>query len=122
GNGRSAAGACTHDGDHTFQLAELPREALQYMVLEVAGDGRYKLWLSMVSYYLQFKVQAKCDFTSRARSVEQTLDINDAGIVLAQQEGVLMNDAVVGQTAAPITMGYDRYEGRWEFRKVQPQP
>ncbi|HEX7237104.1 MAG TPA: hypothetical protein VF405_09100 [Gammaproteobacteria bacterium] len=122
GNGRSAAGACTHDGDHTFQLAELPREALQYMVLEVAGDGRYKLWLSMVSYYLQFKVQAKCDFTSRARAVEQTLDINDAGIVLAQQEGVLMNDAVIGQTAAPITMGYDRYEGRWEFRKVQPQP
>jgi hypothetical protein len=122
GNGRSAAGACTHDGDRTFQLAELPREALQYMVLEVGRDGRYKLWLSMVSYYLQFKVQAKCDFTSRARAVKQTLDINDAGIVLAQQEGVVTNDAVVGQTAAPITMGYDRYEGRWEFRKVQPQP
>jgi hypothetical protein len=122
GDGRSMAGVCTHDGERTFRLAELPREALQYMVLEIGGDGRYKVWLSMVSYYLQFKVQGKCDFRGRAREVEQTLDVNDAGLVLAQQEGVVTNDAVVGQTAAPITMGYDRYEGRWDFRKVQPQP
>src|SRR5262245_4259510 len=119
GDGHSAAGACTHDGSRTFRLAELPREALQYMVLEVGGDGRYKLWLSMISYYLQFKVQGKCDFRGRAREIEQTLDINDAAIVLAQQEGVVTNDAVAGQTAAPIAVGYDRYEGRWEFRKVQ---
>lgn len=121
GDGRSMAGVCTHDGERTFRLAELPREALQYMVLELGGDGRYKLWLSMVSYYLQFKVQGKCDFRGAGRTA-QTLDVNDAGIVLAQQEGVVTNDAVIGQTAAPIVMGYDRYEGRWEFRKVQPQP
>ena len=121
GDGRSAAGVCTHDGEHTFRLADLPREALQYMVLEIGGDDRYKLWLSMVSYYLQFKVQGKCDFRGAART-EQTLDVNDAGIVLAQQEGVVTNGTAAGQTAAPIAIGYDRYEGRWEFRKVQPQP
>jgi hypothetical protein len=120
--GRSIAGACTYDGGRTFRLAELPPEALQYMVLEVGGDGRYKLWLSMVSYYLQFQAQGECDFRGRARQIEDTLDINDAAIVLAQQEGALTNDAVVGQTAAPIVLGYDRYEGRWEFRKVEPRP
>jgi hypothetical protein len=122
GQGRSVAGDCTHDGSRTFRLAELPPEALQYMVLEIGGDGRYKLWLSMVSYYLQFQAQDKCDFRGRAGRIEQTLDINDAAIVLAQQEGVVASDAVAGQTAAPIVMGYDRYEGRWEFRKVLSQP
>ena len=121
GDGRSVAGACTHEGSRTFRLADLPREALQYMVLEIGGDGRYKVWLSMVSYYLQFKVQGQCNVRTGKR-LEQTLDVNDAGIVLAQQEGVVTNEAVVGQTAAPIVYGTDRYEGRWEFRKAQPQP
>ncbi|HXS78721.1 MAG TPA: hypothetical protein VN818_00495 [Gammaproteobacteria bacterium] len=121
GDGRSMAGACTHEGSRTFNLAELPREATQYLVLEIGGDGRYKLWLAMVSYYLRFKVQGKCDFRGGQRT-EQTLDVNDAGLVLTQQEGVVTNDAVAGQTAAPIVQGYDRYEGRWEFRKLQPQP
>jgi hypothetical protein len=122
GDGRSLAGACGHEGSRTFPLAELPRDALQYMVLEIGGDGRYKLWLSMVSYYLRFQVQTECDFRSRAGRIEQTLDISDAGIVLAQQEGFLTDEAVAGQTAAPIIYGLDRYEGRWEFRKVQPRP
>ena len=121
GNGRSAAGVCTNEGERTFRLGELPREALQYMVLEIGGDGRYKVWLSMVSYYLQFKLQTRCNMTTGQR-LEQTLDINDAGIVLAQQDGVVTNDTVAGQTAAPIVYGVDRYEGRWEFRKAQPQP
>jgi hypothetical protein len=118
GDGRSMAGACTHDGSRTFRIAELPRDAIQYMVLEIGGDGRYKLWLGMISSYLQFKVQGECKFRTGQR-VDQTLDINDAAIVLGQQEGVVTNDAIAGQTAAPVTIGYDRYEGRWEFRKVQ---
>jgi hypothetical protein len=122
GDGRSLAGVCRHDGSRTFRLAELPPDALQYMVLEIGGDGRYKLWLSMVSYYLQFQVQGECDFRGRATRTEQTLDVNDAGIVLAQQEGSLTNETVAGQTAAPIVFGYERYEGRWEFRKMEPQP
>jgi hypothetical protein len=73
----------------------------------------------MVSYYLQFKTQERCSDTTGQR-LEQTLDLNDAGLVLLQQEGVVTNDAVMGQTAAPITEGVFRYEGRWEFRKVQP--
>jgi hypothetical protein len=120
--GHSAAGDCTYEDSRTFRLAELPRDALQYMVLEIGGDGRYKLWLSMVSYYLQLTAQGKCDFRGRAARIEQTLEINDAAIVLAQQEGVVTNDAVTGQTAAPIVLGYDRYEGRWDFRKIQAQP
>lgn len=117
-DGRSAAGVCTRDGEHTFRLAELPREASQYLVLEVAGDGRYKLWLAMVSYYLQFKIDDKCKLRTGQRA-EQTIDINDAALVLTQQEGVVTNDAVAGQTAQPIMIGVDRYEGRWEFRKAE---
>jgi hypothetical protein len=120
-DGRSVAGVCAYDGEHTFALAELPREALQYMVLEIGGDGRYKLWLTMVSYYLQFELQGRCNMRT-GRRIQQTLDINDAGIVLAQQDGVVTNDVVAGQTPAPIIYGVHRYEGRWEFRKLAAQP
>ena len=121
GEGRSAAGSCAHEGSKTYSLRELPPEALQYLVLELAGDGRYKVWLGMVSYYLQLQVQEKCSVRTGQR-LEQTLVINDAGIVLGQQDGVMANDTVAGETAAPVVIGYDRYTGRWEFRKVAPTP
>jgi len=121
GEGRSAAGNCAHEGSKTFLLRQLPPEALQYLVLEVAGDGRYKVWLGMVSYYLQLQVQEKCSVRTGQR-LEQTLNINDAGIVLGQQDGTMANDTLAGETAAPVVIGLDRYTGRWEFRKVAPKP
>ena len=121
GEGRSAAGNCAHEGSKTFLLRQLPPEALQYLVLELAGDGRYKVWLGMVSYYLQLQVQEKCSVRTGQR-LEQTLNINDAGIVLGQQDGTMANDTLAGETAAPVVIGLDRYTGRWEFRKVAPKP
>jgi len=75
----------------------------------------------MVSYYLQLQVQAKCSVRTGQR-LDQPLTINDAGIVLGQQDGVMANDTVAGETAAPVVIGLDRYTGRWEFRKVAPKP
>jgi hypothetical protein len=121
GDGRSIAGNCTHEGSKTFPLRQLPPAALQYLVLELAGDGRYKIWLGMLSYYLQFQVETKCRVRTGQR-LEQPFDINDAGIVLGQQEGVVTNETIAGETPAPIVIGYDRYTGRWEFRKVEPRP
>jgi hypothetical protein len=116
GEGHSVAGRCTHKGGKTFAIRDLPPEALQYTLLEIAADGRYKLWLGMVSYFLQFQVEGECDVVGGKR-MRQTLDVNEAGIVIGQQEGVLVGDAISGATAAPIVMGVHRYTGNWDFKK-----
>ena len=86
------------------------------MLLEIAADGRYKLWLGMVSYFLQFQVEGECDMVG-GRRTRQTLDVNEAGVVLGQQEGVLVGDTISGASAAPIVMGVHRYTGNWDFKK-----
>ena len=115
GDGRSMAGACTQEGSKTFAIRELPRAALQYLQLEVAGNGQYKLMLGLISYYLQFQVEGECN-PRNARRIRYTVDVNDADIALGMRQGTLTNEAVVGETGQPIIVGRDRYTGRWEFK------
>ncbi len=116
GVGRSLAGRCTYEGEKTFQVRELPADALRLSLLEIAADGRYNLWLGMVSSFLQFQVEEECD-TRVTRRLRQTFDVNDAAIVLGQQQGVVVDDKVSGATQAPIAIGPLRYTGSWEFTK-----
>jgi hypothetical protein len=120
--GRSIAGRCTHDGTKTFPIDALPPDALRYVLLEIAADGRYKLWLGMVSFYLQFEAEEKCE-VRLARNTSGTVTINDAAIVLGLQEGVVTGDTISGETAAPIVFAPHRYTGNWEFKKqAEPRP
>ena len=116
GVGRSLAGRCTHEGEKTFKVSELPAEALRLMLLEIAADGRYNLWLGMVSFFLQFQVEEVCE-TRVGRGLRQTFDVNDGGIVLGQQQGLMTDDKVSGATQAPIVFGALHYTGSWEFTK-----
>lgn len=109
------AGECKYEDSKTFALRELPPPALQYLQLEVAGNGQYTLMLGMISYYLQFKIEVVCD-TRVTRRLRQTFEINDAAIGLGVQQGTLANEAVVGETTQPIVAGRERYTGRWEFK------
>ncbi|HET8698098.1 MAG TPA: hypothetical protein VFO94_11455 [Gammaproteobacteria bacterium] len=116
GVGRSLAGRCTYEGEKTFNVRELPPEALRLMLLEIAADGRYNLWLGMVSSFLQFQVEEVCE-ARVGRRLRQTFDLNDAAIVLGQQQGMVTDDKVSGATQAPIVFGPLHYTGSWEFTK-----
>jgi hypothetical protein len=118
GEGRSVAGVCRLKGGKTFPIRDLPPGALQYLLLEVAEDGRYRIWLGMVSSFLQFEMSSQC--SGRARRVAQTLAANDAAIVIGQQEGVSTGEVLAGETPAPIVNGSVSYTGTWNFKKVAP--
>jgi hypothetical protein len=49
--------------------------------------------------------------------LRQTVEVNDAAIVLRKQQGVVTDDKVSGATQAPIVFGPLRYTGSWEFTK-----
>jgi hypothetical protein len=114
--GRSIAGRCTHEGTRTFAIDALPPDALRYVLLEIAADGRYKLWLGMISFYLQFEAEEKCE-VRLGRNTSGTITINDAAIVLGLQEGALTGDTIAGAPAAPIVFPPHQYTGSWEFKK-----
>jgi hypothetical protein len=116
GNGRSAAGECVIEGSKTFAIRELPPAALQYLQLDIAPDGRYKLMLGMISYFLQFQLEENC--RAGRQRLRQTVTINDAAIVIGAQQGVVANDVVKGETAVPVVLGPNRYTGTWEFKSA----
>ncbi|HTL49871.1 MAG TPA: hypothetical protein VL219_04350 [Steroidobacteraceae bacterium] len=121
--GKSIAGSCKVEGSKTFQIKGLPPEALQYLTLEIAADGRYRLMLGMISMYLQFQATQNCSIHAAPGfpmpvpgGGKQAVVVNDAGIVIGRQEGQITNDGVVGRTATPIVMGVHSFTGSWDFK------
>ncbi len=118
--GKSVAGSCKYEGSKTFAVKDLPPAALQYLLLEVADDGRYRLMLGMISRYLQFEVKRKCRIPVAPGFGRGAEIVNDSGIVIGKQEGTIVDDAVAGRTAAPITMGPISITGDWQFKRNPP--
>lgn len=117
GEGRSVAGRCKYEGTKTFPITGLPPDALRLVLLEVAADGRYKLWLGMISAYLQFEGQQECETRVGPRMTER-VQVNNVPIALGLQEGMVTRDTIAGATPGPIAVGVDSYTGRWEFKKT----
>jgi hypothetical protein len=113
---RSPDGTCTREVSKTFAIRELPPAAFQRLYLEVAADGRYKMVLGMTNYFLPLEAAQRCTF--KAAGARATVPVNEAGVVIGPQEGVLAGDAIEGATAQPIVYGVHSYSGRWEFKKV----
>lgn len=111
---RSQTGTCTRDATKTFAVRKLPPAALQNLYLEVAADGRYKLRLGMISYFLPVEAVQRCSF----KGSSEAAPINDVGVVIGPQHGVMTGDAIAGATEQPIPYGVNSYSGRWEFTKV----
>jgi len=118
--GKSAAGSCTYEGSKTFPIKSLPPAALEYLQLELAADGRYRLMLGMISKYLQFEVKRNCRIPVAPGFGGGTEIVNAAGIAIGKQEGTIVDDAVAGHTAAPITMGPISITGDWQFKSSPP--
>jgi hypothetical protein len=117
--GQSNAGACTINGNKTFSIRSLPPPGRQFLVLEVAADGRYKMMLGMISYFLQFQATQTCRV--RRRETNEPVIVNDAGVVIGPQQGSLTADGIAGETPQPIVFGVHSYVGRWAFRRIEPQ-
>jgi hypothetical protein len=121
--GKSVAGSCKVEGSKAFAIKDLPPDALQYLTLEIAADGRYRLMLGMISKYLQFQATQDCSIRAAPGfpmpvpgGGKQAALVNDAGIVIGRQEGQMTDDGVVGRTPAPIVMGVHSFTGSWEFK------
>jgi hypothetical protein len=113
---RSYAGTCTAKGSKTFALKDLPPGARQYLVLEVTADGRYRMMLGMVSYFLKFDATQRC--TGLVRVPDQKTNVNSVGIRIGQQDGRVGDEGVVGQIQPPIVDGPLSYTGEWRFKKI----
>jgi hypothetical protein len=119
-NNRSRAGSCAQEGSKTFAIKDLPPVARQYLVLEVAADGRYRMMLGMVSAFLQFEARQRCSSPmGRVPGGNTNVNVNSVGIVIGQQDGRVTDEGVVGQTAQPIMYGPLSYTGEWRFKKTQ---
>jgi hypothetical protein len=114
--GRSRAGTCAQEGSKTFAIKDLAPGARQYLVLEVAADGRYRMMLGMVSMFLQFEATQKC--SSRVPGGNTKVNVNSVGIVIGQQDGHVTDEGLAGQTAQPIVYGVHSYTGGWQFKKM----
>jgi len=116
---RSRAGSCAQEGSKTFAIKDLPPAARQYLVLEVAADGRYRMMLGMVSAFLQFEASQRCSSPmGRVPGGNTKINVNSVGIVIGQQDGRVTDDGVAGQTAQPIVYGPLSYTGEWRFKKT----
>ena len=111
-DGQGLTGVCTYSGRKSFPIAGLPPNALQYLRLEIAPDGRYELSLGMQSNFLAMTVESNC-----TRGGRETLAVNDAAILLGTQQGTLIDGNVVGQLSVPMRRGPRTTEGSWSFRK-----
>jgi hypothetical protein len=119
GEGHSIAGACVFNGEKTFAIRDLTPADLQYLQLEVAQDGRYRLMLGMIVYSFEVQVEVTCPVPSAG--LVRTTETYDATIGLRLQQGVLTNGMVAGETTEPVVAGPFRYTGRWEFRPSEPR-
>ncbi len=116
---RSRAGTCAQEGSKTFAIKDLPPAARQYLVLEVAADGRYRMMLGMVSMFLQFQATQKCSSFMPGPNNNGKVNVNSVGIVIGQQEGRITEQGFAGQTPQPIVFGVLSYTGEWQFKKIQ---
>ena len=102
----------------TFAIRDLPPAALQNLYLEVAADGRYKMRLGMISYFLQVEAVQRCTFRVRSDTRGNAVPINDVGVVIGPQQGVMTGDVIAGATQPAVVYGVHSYDGRWEFKRV----
>ncbi|HUQ50751.1 MAG TPA: hypothetical protein VM692_00930 [Gammaproteobacteria bacterium] len=116
----SAGGKCQTQGRHTFALSELPPSKLQYFLLEIAADGRYKLMLGMPDYpQLTFDVDAVCEFRG-GRTARQRVPAMLPAVVIGIQQGTLNDEGAVIGEMTPQRRGPLTTTGNWTLKLPQP--
>jgi hypothetical protein len=105
-------GVCTVSGSRTKQIAQLPEDARQYLWLELAEDGRYKLSLGVGSRYLLTPVEVVCRVAGRdVRSSEMW----ETAVMIGLQQGAVGQNGIEGRLEPPLRLGAATITGEWSF-------
>ncbi len=119
-NSRGAGGSnCEGTGRQTYQLNALAESKRQYLLLEIAGDGRYKLTLGLLDYPQDvWNFDVTCNFPG-GRSVTQSTPAMLPAVVIGVQQGTLTPERGVVGEMPPQQRGPLRTTGKWEFKLVE---
>ena len=118
-NTNSIAGSCETQGRQTFALSSLPPSVLQYLLLEIAADGRYKLILAITDYpQTPWEASSVCRIPG-AGTTRQKMPAMLSAVEIGIQQGTLnAEQAVVGEMA-PQQRGPRTITGNWSFKLPQ---
>ncbi len=121
GTANSVGGACESQGSKTFALGSLPAGVLQYLLLEIAADGRYNLVLAIPDYpQTTWEIEAVCRIRG-ARTTRQKIPAARPAVQIGRQQGRLNEDQSFVGDMAPIRRGPLEITGQWSFKKLDPQ-
>ena len=116
-NTNAAGGSCETQGRETFALASLPPSVLQYLLLEIAEDGRYKLILAIPDYpQTTWEANTVCRV---GRTTRQKTPAMLPAIMIGIQEGRLNADQAVVGEMPPMQRGPLTTTGNWSFSLPQ---
>jgi hypothetical protein len=117
-NTNAINGSCETQGRETFALASLPPSVLQYLLLEIAQDGRYKLILAIPDYpQTTWEADSVCHVGRR--TVRQKNPAMLPAIMIGIQEGRLNADQAVVGEMPPMQRGPLTTTGQWSFSLPQ---
>jgi hypothetical protein len=111
---------CEQRGRDTFALASLPEALLQYLQLEIAQDGRYRLSLGLpdrVWSVWKMEVEAVCTFPG-GQVRRERVSVNQVAVQIGVRQGTLTaEEGVAGELTPPIRRGPRTITGNWSFSK-----
>jgi hypothetical protein len=117
-NTNAAGGSCETQGRETFALASLPPSVLQYLLLEIAEDARYKLILAIPDYpQTTWEADSVCRVARR--TTRQKTPAMLPAIMIGIQEGRLNADQAVVGEMPPMQRGPLTTTGQWSFSLPQ---
>jgi len=113
-NTNAIGGSCETQGRETFALESLP-PSVQYLLLEIAADGRYKLILAIPDNPpTTWEADSACRIPGTGTTRQKTPATLPA-IVIGIQEGSLDADGAVVGEMTPVQRGPLTTTGRWSF-------
>jgi hypothetical protein len=118
-NTNSIAGSCETQGRQTFALASLPPSVLQYLLLEIADDGRYKLILAITDYpQTPWEADAVCRIPGTG-TTRQKVPAMLSAVTIGIQQGTLNEERAVVGEMPPQQRGPLTTTGNWSFKLAQ---
>lgn len=118
-NAAAAGSNCETRGRATFAVDALPPSKVQYFLLEIAADGRYKLVLGMPDYpETTWEADAVCRFAG-GRSTQQKVPAMLPAVTMGNQEGTLNAERAVVGEMAPVRRGAMTTTGSWSFAPAE---
>jgi hypothetical protein len=113
-NRNAIGGSCETQGRETFALTSLPL-SVQYLLLEIAEDGRYKLILAIPDNPpTTWAADSSCRLPGTGTTRQKTPATLPA-IIIGMQEGRLDGDQAVVGEMPPVQRGPLTTTGRWSF-------